>query len=307
MFARRFSVVAGLVLTLFLVLPCAFCSAADEPESAVAPAGPKYTLQYKFKPGEVIRTQVWHQANSETTIAGSTQSAETTSGSVKVWRIKNVEPDGHITFEHSVESVDMRQKLSDHQEVTYNSKIDKDPPPMYAAVAKDVGVPLTVVTIDPSGKILKRVDRGDKTTTDPQSSDMVVPLPAEPVAVGGAWNIPQGVTISLEDGESKLIQTRQHYTLNKVAHGVATISVATQILTPVNNPTIQSQLIQRLTQGTIRFDMDAGRVISKQLDLDERVLGFHGSDSSVHFVGRFTEEYLPPATAKTAAKESAKK
>jgi hypothetical protein len=243
---------------------------------------------------------VWHQANSETTIAGVTQSAETISGSVKVWRIKTVEPDGHITFEHSVESVDMRQKVSDHQEVAYNSKTDKDPPPMYAAVAKDVGVLLTVATIDPTGKILTRIDHGKK-VTDPQNSDMVVPLPSEPVAVSASWNIAQDVPISLEDGDNKIIKTRQHYTLEKVAHGVATISVATQILTPVNNPAIQSQLIQRLTEGNIRFDIDAGCVISKKLDLDERVLGFHGADSSVHFVGRFTEELLP-SSPKTASK-----
>jgi hypothetical protein len=62
-------------------------------------------------------------------------------------------------------------------------------------------------------------------------------------------------------------------------------------------------LIQRLTQGTIRFDIDAGRVLSQRLELDERVLGFNGPDSSLHYLGRFTEEYLPPP-AKTAAKSS---
>jgi hypothetical protein len=297
----------------YWLIPCALVMAsiavtvvADETTSPAVPAGPKYALRYKFQPGDIIRTQIWHQANSETTISGTSQTAETTSGSIKVWRIKNVEPDGHITFEHSVESVDMRQKLSDRQEITYNSKTDKEPPPIYADVAKDVSVLLTVVTIDPSGKILKRIDRGQKTTTDPQNSDMVVPLPAEPVAMGESWNIPQDVPITLEDGDTKVIKTRQHYTLDKVVHGVATISVATQVLTPVNNPAIQSQLVQRLTEGMIRFDVDAGRVISKKLDLDERVLGFHGADSSVHFVGRFTEEYLP-TTPKTASKDSAKK
>ena len=255
----------------------------------------------------MIRTQVWHQANSETTIAGTTQTAETASGSVKVWRIKSVEPDGRITFEHSVESVDMRQKVSDHQEVTYNSLTDKEPPPIYATVAKEVGVVLTEVTIDPTGKIVKRIDRGQKITSDPQSTDMVVPLPTEPVSIGATWNIPQDVPISLEDGDSKIIKTRQHYTLEKVLNGVATISVATQVLTPVNSPEVQSQLIQRLTAGTIRFDVDAGCVISKELNLDERVLGFHGADSSVHFVGRFTEKLLPSSTPKTAERVTSKK
>ncbi|HTQ38839.1 MAG TPA: hypothetical protein VMJ32_07415 [Pirellulales bacterium] len=309
--SSRFVVSIGCLFVVLWAMSMALMertALADDASSPAPSAGPKYTLRYKFQPGEIVRTQVWHQANSETTISGTSQTAESTSGSVKVWHIKEVEPDGSVTFEHSVESVDMRQKLSDHQEVTYNSKTDKDPPPIYAAVAKEVGVPLSVVTIDATGKITKKMDRGQKiSTVEQQTSDMVVPLPPAPVAVGESWNVPQDVTITLEEGETKVIKTRQHYTLEKVVHGVATISVATQVLTPVNNPAIQSQLVQRLTQGTIRFDLDAGRVLSKQLDLDERVLGFHGADSSVHFVGRFTEEYLPPAPKTAASKSTAKK
>lgn len=281
------------VLALLLA-PC-LMAIAGEADAPPAPPGPQYTLKYKFQPGEIIRTQVWHQASTETTISGTTQTTESTTGSVKVWRIKNVEPDGRASFEQSVESIDMRQKVSDHQEVTYNSKTDKEPPPIYAAAAKQVGVPLFVVTIDPAGKILNRTNRGQETNSDPQSSDMVFPLPAEPIAVGESWNLPQDVTVAIED-ETKIIKTRQHYTLEKVAHGVATISVATQILTPINNPAIQSQFMQRLTQGTIRFDLDAGRLLSRKLEIDERVLGFHGADSSEHFVGRFTEELLPSTT-----------
>ena len=87
---------------------------------------------------------------------------------------------------------------------------------------------------------------------------------------------------------------------------MATISVATQVLTPVNNPKIQSQLVQRLTKGTIRFDMDAGRVLSQNIDLDEQVLGFQGPDSSLHFIGRFTEEYVPDDTKSAVRIKSVK-
>jgi hypothetical protein len=274
---------------------------ADDSAAPPPPTTAKFTLRYKFQPGEVIRTQVWHRANSETTISGSTQTAETTSGSVKVWRIKDVDHASNVTIEHSVESVYMRQKISGRQEITYNSQTDKQPPPAYASVAKEVGVPLTTVTIDPSGKVLKRTDQRTGASGDPQNSQMVMPLPAEPIAVGESWNQPLDVTLTLEDDETKVVKTRQHYTLDKVANGIATISLVTQVLTPVSNPKVQSQLIQHLKQGSIRFDIDSGRVLAQQLELDERVLGFHGADSSVHFVGRFTEEYLPP-DPKTAAK-----
>ena len=77
------------------------------------------------------------------------------------------------------------------------------------------------------------------------------------------------MTVALEEGETKLIQTRQRYELEKVDNGVATIAVETQILTPVSNPKIRVQLMQRLTKGHIRFDIAAGRILSQQTDLDE--------------------------------------
>jgi hypothetical protein len=75
-----------------------------------------------------------------------------------------------------------------------------------------------------------------------------------------------------------------------VAAGVATIEVKTQVLSPVDDPRIRSQLVQRLQFGTIRFDVDAGRVLSKQMDTDEIVIGFQGADSIMQYLARFTEE-----------------
>src|SRR5262245_7943055 len=299
-------ILCRLVLLASLFTQTRPAASADAAAGGSASEGPKYALRYKFKPGDVIRTQVWHQVSLETTISGTTQTADTTSGSVKVWRIQDIDSDGRVTLEHSVESVDMRQKLSDRQEVTYNSKTDKQPPPGYENVAKSVGVPLTMFVIDSSGNLLKRIDKRSNPPADAQNSQVAVPLPERQVARGESWNVPQDVTITLEDGETKVIKTRQHYTLDSVANGVATMSVVTQILTPVNNPKIQSQLVQRMTQGTIRFDMEAGRVLSQKLELDERVLGFQGPESSLHYLGRFTEEYLPPEP-KTASKAAAKK
>jgi hypothetical protein len=272
----------------------------DESSAPKPPEGPKHTLQYKFKPGEIVRTKVLQQVRLDATIQGSNQVAETVSGSVKVWKILGVDASGLTTFEHSVENVEMRRKLTGRQEVTYNSQTDKTPPPDFEQVAKSIGVPLTEVVVDRTGKITKRTEKRSGAQSDSQSQ-MLVPLPAEPVAVGESWNEPTDVVVSLEGGEKKVIKTRQHYTLEKVASGVATISVATQILTPIHDPKVQSQLVQRLTKGTIRFDIDNGRVLSQQVDLDERVLGFQGNDSSLHYLGRFTEEYQPAET-KSATK-----
>ena len=43
-------------------------------------------------------------------------------------------------------------------------------------------------------------------------------------------------------------------------------------------------------------DIDAGRIIRQQLDVDKRVIGFRTEASSLHYLTRFTEEFLPTET-----------
>ena len=94
------------------------------------------------------------------------------------------------------------------------------------------------------------------------------------------------------------------YTLDKVATGVATLLIRTEVLTPVKEQAVRAQLIQQLSQGKIKFDIDRGRLISKNLDWQEEVVGFRGADTSLNYDGRFTEELQ---SKRTAARSSTKK
>ncbi len=290
------------------------------PQEAATPgaeAGKKYELVYKFKAGDVVRTEIVHRAAVQTTIDGSTQKAETQSKSVKLWRVEDVTPAGNVKFVHMVESIDMWHRDQGRKEVRYNSQTDSKVPPGYEEVAAAVGKPLTVVTMDAHGKILKREEKRAHPVA--ASTQMTIPLPAEPVAVGETWNTPLDIDVTLTEGGTKKIHTRQKFTLEKVSNDVATIAVDSQILTPIHDPSIEAQLIQRLSTGSVKFDIAKGRVISQQLDLDRHVIGFSGAASSMHYVTRFTEELLPateqtarapaakPANAKAAAKPAATK
>jgi hypothetical protein len=262
--------------------------------TALAAAPTKVTLRYKFQPGESIRWQVTHQAQVETMVSGTTQTAETTSKSVKVWRVSKVAADGSATFENLVESVDMRQKLSGRMEVRYNSQTDKDPPAGFEHVARLLGVPISEVTIDVRGRVLDRrnlpgAGRGSITDKD---APITTPLPEKPVAVGQSWTIARDVDAPLDNGTVKKIKTLDTFTLKGVKQGVATIESSTQILTPIDDPGIEAQLIQRESAGTVRFDIAAGRVVGQQIDVDKKVLRFRGEASSLSYKTRFTESLL---------------
>lgn len=282
--------IAGVCLLLALSV-----STADEAPPA---DGPTHLLRYQFQPGETLRWKVVHRVRVNTTVSGTTQTAETTSESVKLWKVLPAKKEGTYAFEHSVESVEMRQKLTGREEIVYNSRTDAAPPVGFEDAAKNVGVPLAVVTIDQQGNLLDRErKRGAASENDGQ---IVIPLPAEAVPVGHVWSFPYDVQVTLRSGEARQIKTRQRFTLEEVADGIAVIRVETQVLTPVQNPEIEAQLIQRETKGTVRFDIAAGRIIEQRMDLDKSVLGFSGESSSLHYVMRFTEELLPTTTTAAA-------
>lgn len=268
---------------------------------ASAAEGEKYLLRYKFQPGETVRWKVEHRLRIRTTAMGATQNAETASESVKVWKVTQVKPDGTAVFEHSVEDIDMRQQLAGCIESRYNSKTDKDVPAGFEGVAKAVGATLSVVTLDPMGKIVERerrpikfVDRDGKPLEIGGQADgeITIPLPEAAVAIDATWTRPHDIEVTTKSGRIVRVKTLQRYALREVKSGVATIDVSTQILTPVRDPQVESQLTQYAATGSVRFDIEAGRVLGQQMDLDKSVIGFQGDASSIHYITRFSEELV---------------
>ncbi|MEX1223601.1 MAG: hypothetical protein WEA31_03555 [Pirellulales bacterium] len=277
---------------IFLAATTLSAHAADE----------THLLRYKFTPGEAIRTKVVHQATVKTTIDGTSQTANTVSVSVKNWNVEDV-TDGVATFVHSVDYVDMWNQISGREKISYDSRQDADPPAGFETVAQEVAIPLTRFKVDGQGTIVHREKL--RTTPAPEAGHVMIPLPEEPIAIGGTWDFPYDVPVTLRGGEKKIIKARQRFTLESVKDDVAAIKIETQILTPVNNPEIQAQLVQRESTGTAQFDVKLGKMIRQQVDLDRRVIGYPNEASSMHYRTRFTEELLRD-DLKTAAQPDGK-
>jgi len=294
---------ALIVMTLFSA--CVLAARGDdknlaaELEKAKQRVLPGYALAYKFAAGEKFRTKVVHLATVETKIKGVEQTTKSRTVSTRAWRIKDVNASGQIVFENVVERVQMWNSVSGQPEVSYDSRTDEKPPAGFEQVAASIGRVLATITIDPQGRILSREDV--QFQFNPGIGELTIPFPATPVKLGATWSIADELQLKTDDGKQKRIKTQQLYKLEKVDTGVATISVQTQILTPVNDPKLQSQLVQRLQRGTIKFDLDAGRLIHKQMDIDEEVFAFNGADSHMQYLARFTEEPLKEETAAAPA------
>lgn len=266
-------------------------------QQQAAPA--QVVLRYKLQAGEQLTSKVVHFAETRTKMSGHDEASSSRTVTEKVWDVTEVKPNGDMTFEYRIDAVELAQRIGDQEELTYNSLTDDEAPDMFRQVAETVAKPLATVTINPRGQVLNR--EGDLKSPQLGMGELTLPLPADPVAIGGQWSVPREVRVKNENGVHKTIKVRELYTLEKVSAGVATIRVETQPLTPVSDPNTESQLIQQLSKGQIKFDIDRGRMLSKQLDWSDEVVGFRGPETSLRYDAKFTEELLP-STKRTAGR-----
>ena len=70
---------------------------------------------------------------------------------------------------------------------------------------------------------------------------------------------------------------------------MASISIRSEPLTPLTEPEVEAQVLQQMSNGQIRFDLDSGRLISKNLTWDKTVVGFSGAGSVMDYSARFDE------------------
>lgn len=253
-----------------------------------------YDLRYKFKVGESIRWTMEHLVTHETSVKDTKQSAKSRSLSTKVWKIVESNDD-RIVLEYSIDDVDMWQHVSGRPEVRFNSRSDEIAPREYESVARQVQVPLALVTMDTRGKI---IDKTYPTAgASPTVAELAIPLPPKPIKVGANWHWPEEITLRLESKRIQRVQLRHVYTLLAVDKNIATLGIRTEVLTPIDDPKIHGRLLDRLKKGSAKFDMESGRFTSMQLDLDETVVGFAGAESLLEYRARFIEEiaYGPPA------------
>ena len=278
--------------------------------AAGAEDAPKYDLKYKFTVGETIRSKVTHTSDVHTTIKNTHESATSRAESEKVWRVIAVSPTGEATLEYSVDYVVMRGKIGDYAEVVYDSRKDVVPPDVYKGVAKTVKTPIAEITLDARGRVMKREVKLQNAPANVSGGSVTLPMPNEPIAVGHSWHDDFKIPVKVDGAAGakidRQIKARQKYKLESVTDGIARISVVTQVLDPALPAAIEVQLVQRILNGEVRFDIAKGRVVSQSMKVDGSVIDFHGAGSLMKCKMEIVEE-LVSATVETAKKDEATK
>jgi len=272
-------------------------------ESPSTLGGEEFLLRYNLEPGLVISSEVTHLAKTDTKVDSSEQNSHSRTVSQKTWEVTRVE-NGEMTFEYKILEIDMSQRIGADMEIRYSSKNGDEPARQFQAAADSVGKVISTVTIDEQGMIVARSDENNPPNLG--MGDITLPVPKKPIAVGATWEVPRELRIRREDNTVKKVRFRELFRLDKVSAGVATVAVRSEMLTPITEPQEEAQVLQQLSNGTIKFDVDAGRMISKELGWDKVVVGFSGAGSVMDYSARLEEQVIKAELKAGASKSAAK-
>jgi hypothetical protein len=182
---------------------------------------------------------------------------------------------------------------------SWDSADEAPAPAELRGVKGTIGTPLGTITITPLGKIVDAKQRGAGSAAQQVKEgqlDFLPLLPEDPVAVGESWKQEYTLDIAIETPPYKRPVTLQRkFTLLSVESGIATIDERTFVLTPPRDPMEEAQLLKRTPIGTFTIDIEKGRLIQRELKIDNRVVGFQGPQTEMKVVGTRIDRYLPEA------------
>lgn len=267
-------------------------------------AGRKHTLRYKFAEGATLHYVVSNETSIQVQVGATSDVVQHASESGRVLRTVAVNPDGSAALEVMIEYVSLS---AGDGAIEWDSRSGEPAPAQFTGIEKTIGTPLMTVTISADGTIV-RAQRGntlaDESQLDSPEFDMLPMLPAEPIAIGESWTERFEVGVMTELKLKRPISMQREYTLRSVENGVAEIGVRTSVLTPIEDPREQGQLIQRIQSGSFRLDIAQGQLRERVMKLDNKVVGFEGPHTALRVVG--TRQESLGSAEKTAARPGSK-
>ncbi len=274
-------------------------------------AAQKYTLEYKFKKGDVIQWKHDHRTVIKTRSGAETDNTSTRAQPDFKWTVRNVDSRGTIRFDIEMERIKVLEQLGAKDPVYYNSDKDKQVPNTCVPYKERLGNVCATYSISPNGQVVAKKSNYQQITLGGVGDNPVVAFPNKPISVGHKWDVTHVVRAKDEYGYEQQLKLRLRYVLEKVVDGKAHITFDTDVLTPLSDETIRAQIVSHMARGFIVFDIARGVLLNRETRWDERVIGYQKAENYMHYTAfrnevRFEKEEVAVKSAAPVAKVAKK-
>jgi hypothetical protein len=246
--------------------------------------------QFHWRQGQVLTYRIEHSTRATETVSQNRFEVSSKLNLVKRWQVQAVDDKGVATLQMSLVSMRNEQVRPNGEVLLFDSaNPDKNTPGLSEQMQKYVGKPLAVLRVDRQGKVVE-VIKGSPAQFE-SDPPLILRLPASIPAAGQSWERLYQITLEPPYGTGEKYQGRQCYTVTKIADGVATIQLTTNLKMP-GSVSERMPLVQKLPTGRIVFNIGAGRVQSAELRVDQTLQGQQGEGSSYRFQSAYRQEYM---------------
>jgi hypothetical protein len=248
-------------------------------------------LQFRWQKGAVLSYKVKTVTAVTEVVSGGKQQFGSRLDLTKRYRVVDVDTGGTATLEYSVTAMRNEQTRPNGETLLYDSAdLAKSTPGLREQLGKFVGTTLAVVRVDATGAVVE-VKQGpaDRYGAEPL---FTLVLPKMPIEAGKDWIRPFDLTLDPPLGTGEKFRAEQKCRCTKLDGGKATIALATSFKALPESVQERMPLVQKETQGTVLFDIAAGRVVEVRLAIDRTLENHQGPGSSYRFESSYSEQYV---------------
>jgi hypothetical protein len=256
--------------------------ATRRPIAAVRPEPlkpPEYRLVYKFHSNEDVHMPLVTESRMVVQKGPATVTTTNQSTVERHFHVASVAADGSAIVDLFIDNVKLSYAFNNGPPTTYDTGKNELPPRGFERVRESVG-PHGRVQFSARGSVVPLPGVSPNPSTDPSESFLDL-LPAKPIHVGDEWFDDIKVKVSISRSLNQKITLRRRYTLESVDGDVATIRLRTVEITPVQEPQIRAQLVQRTPEGKITFSLERGAITARDLNCSRTETGIMGEGSEI--------------------------
>ena len=232
----------------------------------------EYQLRYKFVPQQTLTYVSQNDAILSIQYNQDRENPSHMEMMIRSMRVTSVGPDGVANLDLSIDRAYMTA-TSDGKTSVYDSAHPEKAGEEFAE-AQEALRKSTPARVNSLGKVLPV-----EGATDPVVVDLLCQLPEQPVSVGSTWKekFESGVQIDAKSQSlMRPLKMERRFVLKSVEGQIATITMTTACLSPLRDPFQESQVMQRKPGGTVKFDIERGCLIERDLRIDDKAVGFQG-------------------------------